>query len=359
MNKFIRRFVVVVVCIIAFFMLQRLVMPKYMDDVLEGSFIEEYYSESTNHDVVFIGDCELYENFSPITLWKDYGITSYIRGSAQQLIWQSYYLLQDTLRTEKPKVVVFNVMSLKYNEPQREEYNRMTIDGMQWSMAKVDDIKASMTKDEKFLDYVFPFLRYHSRITQLTISDFKYYFKKRKVTNNGYYMRVDVDPYNGKVEDIKPKSYQFGSNAWKYMDKIKNLCEEKGIKLVLVKAPSVSPVWYDEYDKQVIDYAAKNHLPYINYLKLIDEIPIDYKKDTYDQGLHMNISGAEKLSKHLGKVLQTDYQLKDHRSDKKLSKVWKKKIKFYDDMKRAQYKELDRYGYLKSFGGESTQNESE
>ncbi len=357
MKKIIRRLIVVALCVLAFFLIQRLVMPKYMDDVLEGSFIEEYYSETTNHDVVFIGDCELYENFSPITLWEDYGITSYIRGSAQQLIWQSYYLLEDTLRKEKPKAVVFNVLSLKYNEPQREEYNRMTIDGMQWSMAKVNDIKASMTEGENFLDYVFPFLRYHSRITQLTDSDMKYYLKKRKVTNNGYYMRVDVAPVTGDVEDIPPKSYEFGDNAWKYMDKIVNLCKEKGIQLILVKAPSLSPVWYDEYEKQIVDYAAEKNLPYINYLKLVDEIPIDFSKDTYDEGLHMNLSGAEKLSKHLGGVLQKDYQLADHRGEKKLDKVWTKKVNFYNDMKQAQHDELEKYGYLKSFGGEATDDE--
>ena len=51
---------------------------------------------------------------------EKYGITSYIRGSAQQLVWQSYYLLEETLKYEKPKVVVFNVLAMKYNEPKRK-----------------------------------------------------------------------------------------------------------------------------------------------------------------------------------------------------------------------------------------------
>ena len=113
--------------------LQRLLMPKYMGQIVEGALIAEYYEETTKHDVIFIGDCEVYENISPITLWEEYGITSYIRGSAQQLIWQSYYLLEETLKIEKPKVVVFNVLAMQYNEPQKEAYNRMTIDGMRWS----------------------------------------------------------------------------------------------------------------------------------------------------------------------------------------------------------------------------------
>lgn len=48
-----------------------------------------------------------------------------------------------------------NVLALKYNEPQSEAYNRMSIDGMKWSMSKVNDIKASMTDEENFVDYIF------------------------------------------------------------------------------------------------------------------------------------------------------------------------------------------------------------
>ena len=141
-----------VIVLASLYLLQRLLMPKYAADVVEGALIAEYYEEEKDHDVIFIGDCEVYENFSPVVLWRDYGINSYIRGSAQQLIWQSYYLLEDTLRYEKPQAVIFNVLAMQYNEPQREAYNRMTLEGMRWSRSKSDAIRASMTQEEHFLD---------------------------------------------------------------------------------------------------------------------------------------------------------------------------------------------------------------
>ena len=163
------------------FFLQRLLMPKYMTDIVEGALTAEYYEETTNHEVLFVGDCEVYENFSPITLYQEYGISSYIRGSAQQLAWQSYYMLEDTLRYETPKVVVFNVLALKYDEPQSEAYNRMTLDGMRFSRTKIDAVKASMTKNENLLDYLFPILRYHSRWPELSAEDFQYLFHRDKI----------------------------------------------------------------------------------------------------------------------------------------------------------------------------------
>lgn len=327
---------------------QRLVMPKYTGDIKEGGFTAEYYREKNPHEVLMVGDCELYENFSPVTMWKNYGITSYIRGSAQQLTWQSYYLLKDALRYEKPDVVVFNVLELKYNRPQRETYNRMTIDGMKWSRDKVGIINASMKKSENFVDYLFPLLRYHSRITKLSRDDFRYFASDITRTTAGYYMRVDVDPYqDGIWEEEKPSDMKLGSNAMGYLDRIRKLCDDNGIKLLLVKAPSKSPLWYDEWEEQIRDYADKYHLDYINFLEKADEIGIDYNKDTYDEGLHMNLSGAEKCGDYLGRFLSEKYGLKSMKGNKKISADWKAKEKFYNDMRDRQYKELEEYGEVR------------
>lgn len=333
-------------------LLQRLLMPKYMGDIVEGALISEYYKETTDHDVVFIGDCEVYENFSPITMWEDYGITSYIRGSAQQLIWQSYYLLEETLQYEKPKAVVFNVLSMKYDTPQKEAYNRMTLDGMKWSKSKVDDIKASMMEDEHFVDYVFPILRYHSRWQELTPDDFKYLFQRRQVSQSGYYMRIDVKPAQTFPKPKKLANYEFGENSWKYLEMMRKLCQENRIQLILVKAPSLYPAWYDEWEAQIEDYAETHDLPYYNFLELTDEAGIDFTTDTYDGGLHLNLSGAEKLGAYFGRILRDDFQIPDRRNDGKIASVWADKCAAYYEMEEKQQKELDTYGYLKMFNSD-------
>ena len=263
------------IVLVTLFLLQRLLVPKYVDDVVEGAFIAEYYQEEKDHNVIFIGDCEVYENFSPALLWQEYGINSYIRGSAQQYIWQSYYLLEDTLRYETPEVAVFNVLSLQYDQSQREAYNRMTLEGMEWSLPKIKAILASMREEENFLDYVFPILRYHSRWSELTEADIEYMFDKKSVSHNGYYMRVDVKAARDVPEGRILGDYQFGENAWKYLDKITALCEEKGIELILIKAPSLYPYWYPEWEAQVEEYAAAHGLRYINFLELQEDTGID------------------------------------------------------------------------------------
>ncbi len=317
--------------------LQHLLMPKYMSDTVEGALIAEYYDEVMDHDVIFIGDCEVYENFTPAVLWEEYGINSYIRGSAQQLIWQSYYLLEETLTYETPEVVVFNVLSLKYDEPQREAYNRMTLDGMRWSTSKVGSILASMTEDENFLDYVFPILRYHSRWSDLTAEDFTYYFKRDLVSYNGYYLRVDALAVDTIPEDRPLADYTFGDNAMSYLDKMVELCEEKGVTLILIKAPSLYPTWYDEWDEQIVAYAAENGLAYYNFLEVTEEIGLDYSTDTYDAGLHLNLYGAEKLSSYFGEILATEFGLENRQGEEELDAIWAEKLEqYYADIAAAE-----------------------
>lgn len=339
MKKWIRIILTTVFVIATLYLLQCLLVPKYASSVVEGNLIAEYYQEEMDHDVLFIGDCEVYENFVPAHLWEEYGINSFIRGSAQQLIWQSYYLLEDALRYETPKVVIFNVLALQYNEPQKEAYNRMSIEGMKWSMSKVGAIQSSMMEDEQFLDYVFPILRYHSRITELKGEDFKYLFSRPKVSHNGYYMRVDSKPAvnvpGGKVLG----NYQFGDNAYAYMDKITNLCKENDIELILVKAPSLYPYWYEEWEVQIEEYAAKHDLTYINFLELQEECGLDFSVDTYDAGLHLNLWGALKITDYLGQVLSSDFGLEDRRSDEHLSQIWDEKLEYY-------YAEIERQKQL-------------
>ncbi len=351
--------IAVILLVLVLYLLQRLLMPKYMSEIPEGALVSEYYNNKGNNDIIFIGDCEAYENISPITIWENYGVPSYIIGSGQQLIWQSYYMLEEVLRYETPKVVVFNILSMQYDKPQSEPYNRLNIDGMRLGVPKIKAALASMMPEETLASYIFPILRYHSRWQELTNEDFEYLFKRDQKSHNGFLMRVDVKPVDNIPEARALTDYQFGDRSYEYLDKMRDLCEKNGVELVLMKAPSLFPYWYPEWEEQIEAYSNDNGLLYLNYLELVEEIGLDFSKDTYDAGLHLNLSGAEKVSVHLGKVLQDEYNLGDRREEKELADSWQDKVNFYYDMKNRQYEDLDKYGYLKNFGGRAPQSSGE
>ncbi len=348
-KKWIPPLLVAVCLLLTLGFLQRLMMPKYIHENEEGVLAGEYYDNAGDNDVLFIGDCEVYSNFSPIKLWQDYGITSVIRGTPQQMIWQSYYMLEDTLRHETPKVVVFNVYSMRYDKSESEAYNRLALDGMRWSRVKADAIRASMEEKETFASYLFPLLRFHSRWKELGKDDVKYLFHSEQLSHNGYVMRIDTKPVTTLPDPIPLADYTYPDLDWDYLNKIRDCCKKHGITLILIKSPSCYPNWFDEWDTQIADYAAANDLLYVNFLAHQEATGIDYTTDTYDAGQHLNLSGAEKASAWFGRILAKQPGVTDRRSDETLSARWEEKIAFYEAMKASQEKQLAENGTVTSF----------
>lgn len=331
-----------IVCFGALYAVSRLTAPKYVTSPKEGHITGEYYEEQTDHDVLFVGDCEVFSNFSPVTLYGEYGITSFIRGSAQQLVWHSYYLLEDALKTETPKVVVYNVLALKYGEPQSEPYNRLNLDGMRFGKAKLGAIKASMTEGEDAMSYLFPLLRYHDRVAELTREDFACWFSDGDpVSFKGYLMDVRVRPNTGTPSPppLAENETHLPESSMAWLERMAALCGKNGIALVLVKSPSIDPYWYPEWDADVAAFAQAHGLRYYNMIAENDVFGIDMQTDTCDQGQHLNVYGAEKLSRRFGAILREEFGLPDHRGEAAYDEDYARLTERYEAEKQRQLSE--------------------
>lgn len=339
--------------VIVFFAVQRLLTPKYASIAIEGNLIREYYDSTFDHDVIFIGDCEVYANFSPITLWEEHGITSFIRGSPQQLVWHSYYILEDTINRANilPQVVVFNVMSMQYATPQHEPYNRLTLDGMRLSPTKIRAVSSSMMEDESMLSYIFPFFRFKEHWQELGAEDFRYFFVNPRVSINGFMVRADVLPKVMLPTPRRPSTFEFGEKPIYYLNKIVDLTAEHGIELILIKAPNPFPYWFSQWDEQIVSFAAENDLTYINFLDYIEEIGLDFKYHTFNAGGHLNVFGAQLLSSYFGRILSEDFDVGRDRTGTELAQTiahWEELSKLYNRQIQIQLSEIERYGEIQT-----------
>lgn len=339
-----RKIVVSALCVILLFtfllyILSLLLRPKYVNSMRDGAITGEYYLEADAgnlHDVIFLGDCEAYECIVPPILWNEFGIRSFVRGSPGQSIWQSYFLLCEIFKYEKPKVVFLNVYALRYGEPQREEYNRLTLDTMRNSYLKNQAIRQSMTKEENFISYYIPVLRYHGRWSELTRDDVKYIFNTPKVSHNGYIMQKGVMGVSMTEEEMRIEAYKqmylpsIPEVCFDYVDKMQKLCTENGSELVLIKSPTNSPRywWYDEWESEVCEYAIDRGITYRNFI-CDGDIGIDWQSDTYDGGVHLNVWGAEKFTRYLGEILSEDFLIASHKNNAQISEIWNKKYDEY------------------------------
>ena len=85
---------VLLIFLIVLGLTDRLLQPKYMTDLTEGSMTAQYYREAGGHDVIFIGDCEVYANFSPMELYRQQGICMQwhmaVKRNTCQRLYQQY-----------------------------------------------------------------------------------------------------------------------------------------------------------------------------------------------------------------------------------------------------------------------------
>ena len=340
---FIKRFLSVVsgilFLLLAISFFSRLTMPKYVGGSREGNLISEYYVEikaKNRHDVIFVGDCEAYSSFVPPILWEKYGITSFVRGSPSQTLAQSVALISETLSYERPRAIVLSVYALCRDERSSEAYNRMTLDGMRFSIYKLRAVRESIGKDESIISYFLPLLRFHSRWKELSADDFKYLFSRPRVSHNGYLMEKGVVPCE--TDEFENTAYAppLPQENMQRLSEITKECQEKGVELILVKSPLCSwrYPWYAEWDCEIEKFAEQNGIKYYNLMYFKEEIGLDMKHDTYDGGLHLNLYGAEKVTAFFGEVLASEHGI-NPKHDVPTESVWEKKTEEY-------YKERNR-----------------
>ena len=132
--------------------------------------------------------------------------------------------------------------------------------------------------------------------------------------------------------------YTLPESSMDYLERMRLLCEENGTELILVKAPTNpwSYWWYDEWEEQIVSYAEEKSLTYYNFIPLCEEIGIDWQTDTYDEGVHMNVYGAEKMSRYFGEILQKSHGIADRRSESETAARWQARVDAYYEDKRSK-----------------------
>ena len=93
-----------------------------------------------------------------------------------------------------------------------------------------------------------------------------------------------------------------------------NTCRDNGIELLFLELPSQSS-WNYKRHNAVKDYADKNSIPFLDLNIDRDKFGFDWKTDTRDGGNHLNNRGARKATLFIGKYLNENYLLTDHRKD--------------------------------------------
>lgn len=346
--KIVKELVYIIIFIVSIFLtidvLNRIFIPKWLhsSDNMHGYITRGYFAEKNNSlDVVFTGNSDTFRGISPMEIWNDYNITSYNYVSSGQRMWTAYYMLNEALKTQKPKVIMLNIDGIfSDNHSSMSNYQKVFDT---WPMSK-NKIKAIMDPSFDFsygrkLAFVFPIISYHSRYNELTNEDFEYAYSDFHNPYKGIDLTIDSKPFEGEYIKDSDEIYSLNQKVLKYLDKYVDKCKKEKINLEFIWIPSPDS-WSASKSNAVMEYASNNGIKFTDLNYIYKDLGIDFNIDTADGGDHLNIYGARKVSKYLGEYLKNNYTFKKHDSDtfKRWDKDYKNYTKLIEDLEKSENK---------------------
>lgn len=282
-----------------------------------GTFHRFYELDKNSIDVLFLGSSVAVNNFIPQVLYDEYGISSYNLGSEQQSILLSYYWLKEALRFQSPKVVVLEGLFLNDRHSDcaintTEGLTRKTVDPMRLSSVKVQAVRDICKRDQNQdpMSYYFTNEEYHTRWKYLTDLDFRPVDSYSPKLCGWAPGREEPKPVEPIVRSDEEPSYAFRPDMVEYFEKMAALCREKQIRLVLLALPcsEMTPAIDCAY-RRLAETCGVDFYDFSEeqlFRQLEAETDTDYVFD------HGNLSGNQKNSALIGRILRENYGLPAH-----------------------------------------------
>lgn len=360
--------------VILFVFLSGVFIPRTgtTEDGMESRISKAYRGEPRDSiDTVFIGNSDIYRAISPVDLFHQTGITSAIAGRPNKQLSEVPGDIRDILRYQNPKTIVLETDCMfsgtnpgfkKGISPLEAEAAKVDVAGQAPSKATDADVasqapskatdadvagqapskatnapqqnifakcKALLQEgDSAFLaalNYKFPLVKYHDNWKHLKLTTFlqprgKYHFSNKGMA---YANTVKAYPFGNEYMQLSGgKHAMLSEEKLDQFQKIYDLCDRNGIRLVLLTVPSAN-TWNKGKSDTVKQLAKKYDLTYYDYNR---QLPagFDWATDSKDGGNHLNYTGASAVTKDLAKKLTDDLTMNPTSLTKEQKQQWKK-----------------------------------
>lgn len=342
------------------------------EDGMESRISKAYRGEPRDSiDTVFIGNSDIYRAISPVDLFHQTGITSAIAGRPNKQLSEVPGDIRDILRYQNPKTIVLETDCMfsgtnpgfkKGISPLEAEDAKVDVTGQAPSKATNADVagqapskatnadvaaqapsKATNAPQQNIFDkckallqegdsaflaalnYKFPLVKYHDNWKHLKLTTFlqprgKYHFSNKGMA---YANTVKAYPFGNEYMQLSGgKHAMLSEEKLDQFQKIYDLCDRNGIRLVLLTVPSAN-TWNKGKSDTVKQLAKKYDLTYYDYNR---QLPagFDWATDSKDGGNHLNYAGASAMTKDLAKKLTDDLTMNPTSLTKKQKQQWKK-----------------------------------
>lgn len=296
-----------------------------------------FYDSEADFDVLFSGSSHVWNGISPMDMWEQNGIVAYNLATSGSRIPTAYWVLRNALEYTDPKLVVIDgcyLLDEKTNS--NVYYNHRAFDAMPFGRLKIQAITDLYENKEDIQRYLFPFMLYHSRWEEFTLSEV---INVKPMTTMGFAALMDVTDIE-RQRLISDTATDIDNVSVEYLKKMIELCQSREIDVLIIYVPFSADETSQNEAVFLRGIAEEYGVTYLDPELLSEQV--NYETDFHNDmtnNSHLNISGAHKLSYYLGDYIAEHYDVEDRRDDPAYAQ-WDAYEQKYRDYKLANIQKL-------------------
>lgn len=266
-----------------------------------------FNEEEDQFEVMFFGPSHAYAAFSPLVIWEETGVKSYLLATQQQPLWATYTYITEALKSQSPSLIVLECSMAftdreYYIEGNDKAVSYSYMDDLPFSWEKVKLAYRSAPDWKNRFELLFNLTMYHNRWKELSRDDLTF---RRSQVRDPYKGFVLLSPQTTSrprpaIEGITEAApLQERSQYW--LEEIIRLCRDEGIELWIVKAPSN----LEPEDKPLLNTvkatAERYGVPFRDFNEDYDAIGLN--EDLFYDAHHLDALGAARFSRYFAGLM--------------------------------------------------------
>ena len=276
------------------------------------------FTETDTIDVVYVGNSHGETGINTPLLAKRLGCNCFNMCHSNSTIYDAYYNLEEVLERTHPKLVIFETFAIFNNDvrkalPEYKLYGEYTI----FSARKNRWLKLKSTPALFNLsEWIFAWsdvIRNHNLLwlphanSDVPDADFG------DVRAMGGHLDDSLLRLYEKDSPIHGENHVVGDETYKYVQKIADLCAEKGVLLLLYTVPMYYKHFanYSIYKRNISGHLPA-HLPWFDLQADYDTLLFDSTcfENTYEQNQHATYHGSEVFAEKLAVFIRDSVGIK-------------------------------------------------
>jgi len=278
---------------------------------------DDYYNLDEPIDALILGSSHAYRSYHPATIRKAIQLKNAVFnfGSSAQTPVTSYFVLNEMLEKQRPKIVVLDVYIMVFTSDNQLNNGRYNFHSMNWSANKNQFLKEGFIFNEQMKLLFFPGHVYRNhfknKLNKLLGRSYlpagKGQYEKNGFAFNEDTLAIEKLKFDNQFSKFNIQKEQITEKNVAYLKKMVERCQTENIPIVFMSSPmpSVSVDFIKEYpaiSARFADLAKELEVPYYDFN--IERIPEVKDEFHYYDDDHLNLSGAKIFSKKAAEMMQ-------------------------------------------------------